>query len=348
MDKIKLTTFLESSFLKELLIIDSVTDISFNGVSIYYLDNELGRRKSSIEINNQTAKDFIRQIANLSEKQFSYQSPTLDISFGRYRISAIHDSIARFNNEPVVNFSIRIASAKPRITKESSFLSPELLDLFTVLMSSNMSIVIGGLTGTGKTEFQKFLISLIPENSRLIIIDNVLELDNIPSINSLDVNFWQINDSNESSSIQILVKNALRSNPDWLIVAESRGSEMLDVLNSSLTGHPIITTIHALDIESMPSRMARMVMMNDKKMDFDDVLKDIYHNIKIYVHLKREINEKGEVKRFISSIGCTYNNELVKIFSKDTNYFGKFPVEYKRYLNKSSYTELFKKTFLTE
>ena len=143
-----------------------------------------------------------------------------------------------------------------------------------------------------------------------------MELDNISSINSLDINFWQINEFQESSSIQSLVKNALRSNPDWLIVAESRGSEMLDILNSSLTGHPIITTIHSLDIESMPSRMARMVMMNDKKMDFDDVLNDIYHNIKIYVHLKREIAENGEVYRYISSIGCSYENSIFTIFSK--------------------------------
>ncbi len=348
MDKKKLVSFIESSFLKDLVTKESVTDISFNGVSIFYLDNNLGRLKSDIQIDSQTAKDFIRQIANLSERQFSYQNPTLDVSFDRYRINAIHDSIARFNNEPVITFSIRIASVKPRITKESSFLSPELLDLFQVLMSSNLSIVIGGLTGTGKTEFQKFLISLIPNNSRLIIIDNVLELDNISSINSLDINFWQINEFQESSSIQSLVKNALRSNPDWLIVAESRGSEMLDILNSSLTGHPIITTIHSLDIESMPSRMARMVMMNDKKMDFDDVLNDIYHNIKVYVHLKREIAENGEVYRYISSIGCSYENNIFTIFSKDTNQISKFPIEYKRYFNKHSYTELFKKTFLME
>ena len=78
--------------------------------------------------------------------------------------------------------------------------------------------------------------------------------------------------------------NCLRSNPDWLIVAEARGEEMLEVLNSSLTGHPIITTIHALDIYNMPNRMARMIMMNPQKLRFDDVYRDISHNLRFYIY----------------------------------------------------------------
>ena len=70
----KLITFIENSFLYELIKDEDITDISFNGYSLYYLHNFKGRKESKIKISNTDAKDFIRQIANLTEKQFSFCS----------------------------------------------------------------------------------------------------------------------------------------------------------------------------------------------------------------------------------------------------------------------------------
>ena len=302
MDTQKGIAFIEASFLKDLLIDSNVTDISYNGKDIFYLHNLLGRQKAHFSVDEITAKDFIRQIANLSEKQFSIQNPKLDVSIGRYRLNAVHPSIGRRNNEHCLTFSIRIASSKPIITDQSTFLNAELISLFSVLIKSQMSIVIGGLTGCGKTEFQKYLINKIDNYVRLIIIDDVLELDSLNTDHELDINIWQSDDKNKESNIQELVKNALRSNPDWLIVAESRGKEMIEVLNSAMTGHPIITTIHAFDINSMPSRIARMVMMNEQKQDFETLMQDIYYNFRFYIYLKRKIHKNGHVERYIEEV----------------------------------------------
>ncbi len=301
MDKEKAISYIENSFLRELIIKKDVTDISYNGSDIYYLHNELGRKKSKIKIDEEDAKDFIRQIANLCEKQFSYQTPKLDVSIGKYRINAVHQSIARKNNENCLNFAIRIASNQPIISKNSNFLNADLVSLFDVLIQSQTSIVIGGCTGSGKTELQKYLISAMPEFTRVIVIDNVLELDNL-NIDDLDMNIWQADEKNKEASIQELVRNALRSNPDWLIVAESRGKEMLEVLNSAMTGHPIITTLHALDVDSMPKRIGRMVMMNDQKQDYEMVMADVNYNFRFFVYLKRIINGDGKVIRFIQEV----------------------------------------------
>ena len=302
MDKEKLLLTLQNSFLSSLLNEPQITDISYNGESLYYLHNLSGREKSSISITESDAKDFIRQIANLAEKQFSFQNPKLDVSFGKYRINAVHPSIGRKNNEKCLTFSIRISSEKPIIKNDATFLNAELISLFNVLLRSKVSIVIGGITGSGKTEFQKYLISSLDKYTRIIIIDNVLELDNLSLDNELDINIWQSDENNKETSIQELVKNALRSNPDWLIVAESRGKEMIEVLNSAMTGHPILTTIHAFDINSMPTRIARMVMMNELNQNFDVLLSDIYYNFRFYVYLKREIDNEGHVKRYIDEV----------------------------------------------
>ena len=312
----KIVAFFQESFLKDLLDNEKVTDISYNGQDIYYVHNDFGRQKSDISIDKQAARDFIRQIANLSEKQFSYTNPELDVSFGQYRFNALHQSICRKSNEESVCFSIRIASSYLRF-KENDSLSPEVKELLQVLIDSNVSIVIGGLTGSGKTELQKYLISLMRENTRTIVIDNILELDQLKIERNLDLNVWQVDDKRPAASIENLVRNALRSNPDWLIVAESRGKEMLDVLNSSLTGHPIITTLHAFDVLSMPHRMVRMVMMNEQKMAFDDIYADISYHMRFYIYLKRKYTPNGVVQRYISSISYLDKQGMVELYGSD-------------------------------
>lgn len=302
MDISKLTSLIDESFLSPLLKDDDITDISYNGFDIYYQHNFFGRKKADITIDANGAKDFIRQIANLADKQFSFQNPKLDVSIGKYRINAVHPSIARRNNQPCLHFNFRIASNYLLITNTSSFLNAKLISLIRVLLKSHMSIIIGGQTGSGKTEFQKYLLSEMKNYTRVIVIDSVLELDN-PLLNpNLDINIWQADEKNNETKIQELVRNALRCNPDWLIVAESRGKEMVEVLNSAMTGHPIITTIHALNIDSMPTRIGRMVMMNEQKQDFQMLMQDIYYHFRFYFYLKRKINNEGRVSRFIEEI----------------------------------------------
>ena len=312
----KLISFLENSFLKDLLENSNITDISYNGFDIYYVDNDCGRVKCEMSVETQVVKDFIRQIANLSEKQFSYQSPELDVSFGKYRFNALHQSICRKDNNECVCFAIRIASSSLRFAENKS-LNEKVKELLDVIVTSNVSIAIGGLTGSGKTELQKYLISRMKENTRVIVIDNILELDQLNISQSLDLNIWQVDEKREGASIENLVRSALRSNPDWLIVAESRGKEMLDVLNSSLTGHPIITTLHAFDVNSMPHRMVRMVMMNEQKMAFEDIYADISYHMRFYIYLKRKYSAHGLVKRYISSIAYLNEGKMEEIYGSD-------------------------------
>jgi len=349
MESERLTNFIEDSFLSPLIKDRDITDISYNGKNIFYLHNYLGRKKSEIEISENDVRDFIRQIANLSEKQFSYQCPKLDVSVGRFRINAIHPSIGRRNNAHCLTFSLRITSDEPIITDQSTFLNAELISLFQVLLNSGKSIIIGGVTGCGKTEFQKYLISKLKIYSRIIVIDNVLELDSLNKNENLDLNIWQADEKSEQASIQELVRNALRSNPDWLIVAESRGKEMIEVLNSAMTGHPIITTLHAFNVDMMPTRIARMVLMNEQKQDFNLLMQDIHYNLNYFIYLKRNIESDGKVKRFIQEV--SYIDEQGKkypiyLFKKNKPYFYRLP---KSALDSLIYEdEIFIKTFTEE
>ena len=311
----KLISYIENSFLSPLLMKKDITDISYNGVSFFYVDNEKGRIKSNIQATNDEVMDFLRQIANYSEKQFSFSNPNLDVSIGKYRINAEHSSIVRVENEKAVSFAMRISSKENRIKQGSDFLSKEGEDFLVDLLNKGESIVIAGATGSGKTELQKYLLSKLRKNTRVIVIDNIQELENLRKFEDLDLTSWQVNQNNPNASIQELVKCALRSNPDWLVVAEARGPDMNDVLNSVMTGHPIITTIHAKSVEAIPKRMCRMVMMADNTQKYEDILDDVSEHIKYYVYLKRDYLN-GKVVRYVDTIGELQNDGSMKIVYK--------------------------------
>lgn len=311
----ELINYIEHSFLSKLLEDNDVTDISYNGENLFYLHNVFGRKKSDIDIDKDQIMIFIRQIANLGEKQFSYTVPTLDISEGRYRIHAVHPSIVRVENEKSISFDIRIASRELRIFNDKNFMNKEQKEFLLKALKCNRSIIIGGATGAGKTELQKYLLSSLPDFSRIIVIDNVQELEFVRNNKNLDITSWQINPLCPSATINELIRNALRSNPDWLVVAESRGKEMNDVLNSVMTGHPIITTMHAKSLEVMPHRIVRMIQMAETDEKYEDILSDLISHIDIYIYVRRIIHDDGTVERFVESIGEIQNGKLVKIFT---------------------------------
>ena len=178
------------------------------------------------------------------------------------------------------------------------------------------SIVIAGPTGSGKTELQKYLISNLEDFTRVIIIDNVQELDYVRFNPNLDITSWQISPSVPLGSAQELIRNALRNNPDWLVVAESRGQEMSDALNAVMTGHPIITTLHAKSVEAIPHRMMRMIQMNNAKESPEDILSDIYEHIEYYVYLNRKITKGRKVLRYIDKIAYVDDNKAFKVIYK--------------------------------
>ena len=337
--------YIENSFLSSILSNEEITDISYNGKSLFYQHNFEGRRKIDFEPDEEEMRSFVRQIANLSSKQFSYSNPTLDVSFGKYRFTAIHHSIGKVKNKDVISFSLRIASDELKIKKDDDKFFPKCVgELIDIIIDSNLSIVIGGITGSGKTEFQKYLITRMREYTRVIAIDTVLELDSIDYPNDIDLNIWKADEKNEEMKPASLVRTALRCNPDWLILAEARGKEMIDILNSAMTGHPIITTLHAFNINSVPKRMARMVLDNNLKMNIKGVLEDIYMHFPFYFYLKKEMMPSGEIKRYLDSIMfISEKGKQYIIYQKhdDTYEFNPLPDEAIKLLKRAAKSQYF-------
>ena len=126
----RLLDFIENSFMSSLLKDPEVTDVSYNGVSFFYVHNEKGRLKADIKATTEEVIDFIRQVANLSERQFSYTIPTLDVSIGKYpsmRDSSIDD---REEERRVLYVALTRAKKELIITRsnfESDFIDEDAL-----------------------------------------------------------------------------------------------------------------------------------------------------------------------------------------------------------------------------
>lgn len=298
----KAAAFVEGSFLAPLLHKPGLTDISFNGEALFYEDRYHGRKRSGINIDNEDVGAFLRQIANLCEKQFSYMNPILDVSFAKYRLNATFASITRVYERKAYSFSLRIGHDGTVLEGDETFFPGPTKKLLLQALKQHESIVVAGETGAGKTELQKYLLLNLPMATRVIVIDNIGELERCRGDGLLDLTSWMVEERFPGSSFPALIKNALRNNPDYLIVAESRGSEMLSTLNAVMSGHPIITTLHAKDIQSIPYRMARMAMSGDRNLVFEDLMGDIFHHFGLLVYVTKSV-EEGKVHRRISALG---------------------------------------------
>ncbi len=300
--------FFYNSFLNPLLSNKDITDIYYNGENFFYQSNTKGRKKADIKVSSEYIYDFIRQIANMSEKLFSISNPILDVSIKNFRLNAVHNSICRKSYEKTISFAIRKATNSYNVSSILKFLPKDILDYFKNSLLLKKSIVICGNTGSGKTELQKYFISLMKHNSRLIVIDNVEELSLLQRTN-LDITFWQVDENNNHIDLKGLIANSLRFNPDWTIIAESRGKEMNAILGSVLTGHPIILTMHATNLNLLPSRIMQMVLQDESSIHNTDILeKNIFEAFNVVIHLNvKRVN--GKVVRYIDEIRELYPNK---------------------------------------
>ena len=309
----KASLYLENSILKSLLQQYDITDISFNGASIFYQSSLYGRRQATFTMTYEEAYQLIKQLANLMNMPFTFMDAIVDMSIARYRIFAVGPSVSRKQYEPSLTFAIRIHPLDHCV--EMKFLSKDSpwFNLFKFLISHDVSIVIAGKTGSGKTQLQKELLMLMAEAKRVIILDNILELDGL-FIPGLDLSIWQIK---SMYSIQKLVEGALRSHPDWLVIAESRGADFKEVLRSVKTGHPIITTLHSDRLNHIYERMVSMLLIDESMSHVDQLKVDVKEAFPVLVQLV-SIESDGGIFRLIDQVSITHH-DVVHILNKDVD-----------------------------
>lgn len=314
----RINEIINNSFLKELLEDESITDIRYNGTDLWVQYNDRPYMKSSIQPSLDEVRRVVKQIAMEQKKDITNSDPILDTDFEYLRVNAVHDSVSPDG----MTLAIRVSRPKlavrniedliPKIThsvddtiqnidKERINKNP-IESLLKVLILSGNNILISGMTGTGKTELQKLLVGFIPNSQSINLIEDTRDSHIKALYPEKDIMSWQTltsDDREKKITMQDLVRASLRNNPDWVIVAETRGAEASDMLDSAKTDHFIITTVHAKDAMRIPSRLIPMIKQSLAYQSIDEQIigKDITELFKFGIHLELEFVNNKAVRR---------------------------------------------------
>jgi type IV secretory pathway ATPase VirB11/archaellum biosynthesis ATPase len=119
-------------------------------------------------------------------------------------------------------------------------------------------------------------------------------------------------------SIQKMVEGALRSHPDWLLIAESRGAEFKEVLRSVKTGHPIITTLHSDRLDHVYDRMVSMLLIEESITHLDQLFTDVKKAFPVLIQLVSVETQKG-IHRQIDQVSIVVQGQRHLFNSTVTN-----------------------------
>ena len=277
---------------------DDVTDISYSNNGQIWLKT-LSRgifRVENPEVNNAMMEKLAFQCSNVMGKTFNMAQPFLDSESSELRMNFVHESIAT-NGIACV---IRKTPAKIRLEKEKiiaeKYITLDVHDFLVQCVLGHCNIMVCGETGSGKTEFVKYLASKTKENEKIITIEDTLELHLDRIFPHRDIVAMKTN--NVASYSEVLV-TCMRQNPKWILLSEVRSAEAVTAVRNSISsGHYILSTIHADKASAIPTRMYSLL---ETSQDVEQFLKTIHRYVQLGV-LVRGYQDKV-TKRFVREIG---------------------------------------------
>ena len=254
--------------LEPLLADPTISDILVNSPHNIYIE-----RRGKLERTEVAFKDdehlmrVIERIVSSVGRRIDESSPMVDarLSDGS-RVNAIIPPLSL--DGPVL--SIRRFGAEPlRMAKliEIGALTKDIADMFEMCVNARLNILISGGTGAGKTTLLNALSAYIPEEQRIVTIEDSAELQlQQPHVVRLETRPPNIEGRGEVTQ-RDLVKNALRMRPDRIVIGEVRGGEAIDMLQAMNTGHDgSLTTVHANTPRDALARLETMIQMTGMKL----------------------------------------------------------------------------------
>ncbi len=254
--------------LEPLLADPTISDILVNSYSRIYVE-----RRGKLEVTNVAFKDnehlmrVIERIVSSVGRRIDESSPMVDARLrDGSRVNAIIPPLSI--DGPVL--SIRRFGAEPlrmNMLIENKALTRDIADMLQMCVTARLNVLISGGTGAGKTTLLNALSAYIPEDERIVTIEDSAELQlQQPHVVRLETRPPNIEGRGEVTQ-RDLVRNALRMRPDRIVIGEVRGGEAIDMLQAMNTGHDgSLTTIHANTPRDALSRLETMIQMTGMRL----------------------------------------------------------------------------------
>jgi len=291
--------------LEHLLYEPSIADILVNGYSSVYVERFGILEKTPITFkDNAHLLKVIDRIVTQVGRRIDEYSPLVDARLkDGSRVNAIIPplaidgpslSIRRFTQDKMqLQDMVKIGT-----------LSQAMADVFANMVKVRLNILISGGTGSGKTTMLNALSNNIPENERVVTIEDSAELQlKIDNLVRLETRPPNIEGKGEITQ-RDLVKNSLRMRPDRIVIGEVRGQEAFDMLQAMNTGHDgSLTTVHANTARDALSRIENMVSMSG----FDLPVKAIRSQIASAINVVLQLERMEDGRRRVISV-CEINS----------------------------------------
>ena len=275
--------------LEPLLKDPTISDILVNSHKTIYIE-----RRGKIEKTNVQFKDdehlmrVIERIVSSVGRRIDESSPMVDARLqDGSRVNAIIPplsidgpvvSIRRFGSDPLKMSSLI----------EFNALTKDIADMLQMVVTARLNVLISGGTGAGKTTLLNALSAYIPENERIVTIEDSAELQlQQPHTVRLETRPPNIEGRGEVTQ-RDLVKNALRMRPDRIVIGEVRGGEAIDMLQAMNTGHDgSLTTVHANTPRDALARLETMIQMTGMRLSDRAMRQQIASALNLVVQVAR-------------------------------------------------------------
>ncbi|HEV7473844.1 MAG TPA: CpaF family protein [Pyrinomonadaceae bacterium] len=275
--------------LEPLLKDPTISDILVNSYGTIYVE-----RRGKLEPTNVAFKDdehlmrVIERIVSSVGRRIDESSPMVDARLkDGSRVNAIIPPLSI--DGPVL--SIRRFGAEPlrmNMLIENKALTRDIADMMEMCVNARLNILISGGTGAGKTTLLNALSAYIPEDERIVTIEDSAELQlQQPHVVRLETRPPNIENKGEVTQ-RDLVRNALRMRPDRIVIGEVRGGEAIDMLQAMNTGHDgSLTTVHANTPRDALARLETMIQMTGMRLSDRAMRQQIAAAINLVVQVAR-------------------------------------------------------------
>lgn len=298
----------------ELLNDDNVTEIMVNSPSQIYIeiDGVLRKDESVSFINND---HIIRTIARLIEpegKSIDINRPMVDARLRNgSRINAIIPPLVENPVITIRKFKKNIVTMDDLVGNGS--LTPFMARFLKAAVEAKLNILVSGPSSGGKTSLLTILSNFIPENDRIITIEDVRELHlkqaNVVSLETKASNYEGIGEV----TVRDLLRNSLRMRPDRIIIGEVRGGEAFDLLQAMNTGHDgTLTTIHSNGSADALHRLETMVLMDGIDLPMRAIREYMVNAIDLVVHITRMRDGRRKITDISEVVAVSGENIVLK------------------------------------
>lgn len=289
-----------------------ITEIMVNGKDHIFIEKNGSLFETDAKLfSEEKLSNLITQIVSKCNRRVNESSPIVDARLeDGSRVNVVMSPISIDGSVLTIRKFPKNPITMDKLIEIGS-ISKEAATFLKTLVVSGYNIFISGGTGSGKTTFLNALSGYIPNEERIITIEDSAELQLLDAPNLVRLETRNQNaEGCAEITIRDLIKTSLRMRPDRIIVGEIRGCEAVDLLQCLNTGHDgSMSTGHSNSAKDMLSRLETMVLMG-MDLPLEAVRRQIASGIDILVHLGRMRDKSRKVLQIVEVSGCI-NGEII-------------------------------------